>query len=126
MRLAPGIQRHGFRKWYERELMKSHGHMTLTFICAIGVFAAIEAASSFTTPYDRLLDAGALLLFAGVGIWSMRRYLYLLNHAEFVAHQADCPGCGSYGRFTLVDPVRERSDTEVCCRQCQRRWTIHE
>jgi hypothetical protein len=29
MKLAEGIRKHGFRKWYERELLQSHAHMLL-------------------------------------------------------------------------------------------------
>ena len=42
MKLAEGIRKHGFRKWYERELLQSHAHLVLTFLCAIGLFAAFE------------------------------------------------------------------------------------
>ena len=50
MRLAEGIRKHGFRKWYERELMQSHAHLALTFICMVGVFAAFEAAHAPSVP----------------------------------------------------------------------------
>ena len=58
------------------------------------------------------------------GLWALRRYLYLLMHAEHVAHQADCPSCGTYARFKLVqaDALDERA--RVCCRQCGHEWTI--
>jgi hypothetical protein len=41
VKLAAGIRKHGFRKWYERELLQSHAHMALTFICA-GLLAALK------------------------------------------------------------------------------------
>jgi hypothetical protein len=58
------------------------------------------------------------------GLWALRRYLYLLMHAEAVAHQADCPACGTYARFPLVraDPMDEQAS--VCCRNCNHEWTI--
>ena len=37
MKLADGIRKHGFRKWYERELLQSHAHLVLTFLCAMGI-----------------------------------------------------------------------------------------
>ncbi len=33
MGLAEGIRKHGFRKWYERELLQSHLHMLLLLFC---------------------------------------------------------------------------------------------
>ena len=47
MKLAEGIRKHGFRKWYERELLQSHAHLLLTFLCMIGLFAAFEALGRF-------------------------------------------------------------------------------
>ena len=123
MKLIAGLRKHGFRKWYERELLQSHGHMVLAFLCMIGVMAALEAAFHFRGLVDQLIDGMAVLICGAVGIWALRRYLYLLSHAEAVAHQADCPGCGTYARFTLV---QEKGDDTagVRCRQCAHEWTI--
>ena len=126
MTLVEGIRRHGFRKWYERQLLHSHGHLTLTFLCTIGLMGAIEAAGKFTSWSDRLTDALAIVACASIGLWSLKRYLYLLKHAEFVAGQADCPGCGTYARFDLVAGPQAAQSALVCCRKCARRWTINE
>ena len=56
MKLAAGIRKHGFRKWYERELMCSHAHMGLAFICLIGVVAAFEAASKYRGWMDQVIS----------------------------------------------------------------------
>ena len=125
MRLAEGIRKHGFRKWYERELLQSHAHLVLTFLCAIGLFAAFEALGKFRTFGDQLTDIVAILICAALGVWALRRYLYLLMHAEATAHQADCPGCKAYGRFKLESENAQDSSVQVCCSKCQQRWTIH-
>jgi hypothetical protein len=39
VKLADGIRKHGFRKWYERELLQSHAHLVLTFLSVLGLFA---------------------------------------------------------------------------------------
>jgi hypothetical protein len=125
MRLVDGIRRHGFRKWYERELLQSHAHLALTFLCAIGLFAAFEAAAHYTTWTDRVIDALAILACASIGVWAVRRYLYLLMHAEHAAHQADCPHCGVYGRFTLVEGAASSAHSVmVRCRACAHQWSI--
>ena len=124
MRLAEGIRKHGFRKWYERELLQSHAHLTLTFLCAIGVFGAIEAAMRFRSWGDQLVNAAAVLLCTGVGVWALRRYLYLLAHAEAVANQADCPACKTYGRMELVQSDASGEQVQVRCRQCSHHWRI--
>lgn len=120
MKLASGIRKHGFRKWYERELLSSHAHMVLTFVCAVGLLAAFEGSAQGRDGAD-LLGIG---LCAATGIWALRRYLYLLTHAESVAHQADCPGCGSYARFDLVSADASGDEVAVRCRLCRREWTI--
>ncbi|MBL8317393.1 MAG: hypothetical protein JNJ42_03250 [Burkholderiaceae bacterium] len=126
MRLIDGIQRFGFRKWYERELLKSHAHLTLTFLCAVAVFAAVEAALTFRSLQDQIVDALAIVAAGAIGIWALRRYLYLLMHAEFVANQADCPRCGVYARFKLAEPAETEGAITVCCRDCAHQWAIRE
>jgi len=122
--LSEGIRRHGFRKWYERQLLRSHGHLALTFICLVGVFAAFEALRTVGGTADQASDVAAMLLCIAVGLWSLRRYLFLLSHAEAVAHQADCPTCGTYARFTLVQADATGEQVRVCCRQCTHEWLI--
>ena len=124
VKLAAGIRKLGFRKWYERELLYSHAHMALTFICMIGVLAAFEAASRYRGWVDQLIDGLAILVCGGGGLWALRRYLWLLMHAEHVAHQADCPACGAYARFELVRAEAQGEAALVCCRQCRHEWTI--
>jgi predicted metal-binding protein len=124
LKLAPGIRKHGFRKWYERQLLRSHAHMALTFICIVGVVAAFEAASKYRGWLDQAVDLFAVLLCGGTGLWALRRYLFLLMHAESVANQADCPSCGTYARFQLVHADASGDSARVCCRQCGHHWTI--
>lgn len=124
MKLAAGIRKHGFRKWYERELLQSHAHMALTFICMVGVLAALEGSSVRRGVGDQLLNIGTAVLCAAVGIWAVRRYMYLLMHAEAVANQADCPACGTYARFTLVHSDATGEQVGVRCRTCEHQWRI--
>jgi hypothetical protein len=124
MKLADGIRKHGFRKWYERELLQSHAHLALTFMCALGVFAAIEAATRFRSWSDQLTDIVAVLVCTGTGLWALRRYLYLLAHAEAAAHQAACPACTTYGRMELIQADESGESALVRCRKCGHGWQI--
>jgi hypothetical protein len=121
MKLAEGIRRHGFRKWYERELLQSHAHLVLTFLCLLGLFAAFEGAWR----YRDWSDAAAGLACAAVGTWALRRYLRLLTAAEAVAHQADCPKCKAYGRLELIGAEQGGELVHVRCRSCQHEWDMH-
>jgi len=124
MKLAEGIRKHGFRKWYERQLLQSHAHMALCFLCGIGVFAALEAASRFRSWVDQFTDVVALLVCTAIGLWALRRYLYLLTHAEAVANQAECPACKTYGRLELLQAAAEGDEVQVRCRNCSHVWHI--
>jgi len=120
--LAEGIRRLGFRKWYERELLGSHAHMVLAFLSVIAMVAAMEAFRDADAS-ARLTDVACVVLSAAIGLWALRRYLFLLMRAEALAHQAVCPRCGAYARLDLL---REEQDggARVCCRKCANQWTM--
>ena len=124
MKLARGVRKHGFRKWYERQLLQSHAHMLLTFLCAIGLLGAFEALGRFRSMQDQLTNIVAILVCAALGLWALRRYLRLLMHAEATAHQANCPHCTTYARFDLEGEDTHDGAIHVCCRVCKHRWTI--
>jgi predicted Zn finger-like uncharacterized protein len=124
MRLPEGMRKHGFRKWYERELIQSHLHLVLTLGCVIGLLGAVEVFS-IKAPLSVVLgNVIAVLLCAGIGLWALRRYLYLLLHAEETANQAVCPSCEAYGRFTLVAEDSAERRITVRCRGCGHQWPI--
>lgn len=121
--LAEGIRRVGFRKWYERELLTSHAHMLLAFLCVIALMASMEAFHGASNGL-KLANVGFVIVSAAIGLWALRRYLYLLMHAEEVANQANCPKCATYGSLTLVEEDRRNGDARVCCKKCGHTWTI--
>ena len=45
-------------------------------------------------------------------------------HAESVANQADCPKCGVYARFKLVEGAAATPGVRVRCRDCAHQWSI--
>ena len=125
MELREGIRKHGFRKWYERELMHSHGYLLLLLACAIGLMTSFAVFSNAASAAQRALDAAAIALLAVVGLWSLRRYLFLLMHAEHVANQAVCSQCKTYGRLALVEGSSgPRESLQVYCRRCRHQWAI--
>ena len=121
--LAESVKRIGFRKWYERELLSSHAHMLLAFLCVIALMASMEAFHGGSVG-DKLADVAFIIVSGGIGLWALRRYLYLLMHAEDVANQANCPQCTVYGSLTLVEEDRRNGQALVCCKKCSHRWTI--
>jgi hypothetical protein len=121
--LAEALERVGFRKWYERQLLSSHAHMVLAFLSVIALVASMEA---FRTSHGELQAVNVLyvLVCAGIGAWALRRYLFLLLRAEYTANQASCPDCGEYGRFHVVRQRTAAQEIDVCCSKCAREWPI--
>ena len=124
MKLADGIKKHGFRKWYERELLQSHAHLVLMILCVIGLLAAFEAAWRFRGWQDQAVDLLAGVICAATGLWALRRYLGLLSHAEVAANQANCPKCQTYGRLELLNGDAADGSVAVRCRKCSHEWRI--
>lgn len=124
MGAAGKIRRLGFRKWYERELLSSHANLVLLLLATLGLLASAEV---FTTrlplreQLEVLLAAGAS---AVIGVFALRRYLYLLNHAEYVADQAICRHCDTYAKWDLLEEQADGARLVVRCRRCEHRWSI--
>lgn len=121
---ATTIRRVGFRKWYERELLEGHMHLILLVLCAMAILGAAEAfitRAPGSSPVSMLLCA---LIGAVIGVWALRRYLFLLNEAEHLANQAVCPRCKTYAKWDIVGDEPQRVALQVCCRRCGHRWQI--
>ncbi|MCW5654202.1 MAG: hypothetical protein KIT53_10700 [Hydrogenophaga sp.] len=125
--LADGIRRMGFRKWYERELLSSHAHMALALLSAVALLASLEALGG-GTPGEQFLDLAFIVVCGVITLWSLRRYIYLLMHAEEMANQANCPQCKAYGQLQLVEAQHrpQASWVPVCCKRCGFRWNLEE
>lgn len=125
--LADGIRRYGFRKWYERELLSSHAHMALALLASVALIASFEAFQGGSWS-EKLLDTGFVLACAVIALWALRRYLYLLMHAEEMANQANCGQCKAYGLLLVPDDARSdaRRLVPVCCKRCGFRWDMQD
>lgn len=119
---AERMGRLGFRKWYERELLAGHAHLVLSILSVVALLASMESfRDGPTVRVENLLFAA---VSGAIGLWALRRFLYLTMRAEAIANQAVCAGCGEYGRFGVVGQNPSRSETVVCCRKCSHRWVI--
>ena len=121
--LAEGIRTIGFRRWYERELLSGHAHLVLLLLSVVGLMACLELIPS-QMPAERLAFAFYGVVCAAIGVWALRRYLYLLIRAEAIANQANCPRCKAYGRLRLVEGTKRYGTTQVQCRSCAQGWAI--
>ncbi len=124
MDAAQRIRRLGFRKWYERELLRGHANLVLLVFATLGLLGTVEVYSVRLPWWNQLLILVGGLASLGIAYLALRHYLYRLNHAEFVAHQAVCTACQAYAKFEPLDDGAERAGLRVRCRKCGHRWEI--
>ena len=124
MGLANGIRKHGFRNWHERELLGSHGWLVLTLLCGVAAFGAMESMLQGQGWTARAGNALALFVAGAIGVFALRRFLYLLVRAQTAASQATCPQCATYGRLAVVAEAHAGARVRVRCRQCAHEWTM--
>lgn len=122
-RFAERVRHVGFRKWYERELLSSHGHLVLSILSVIAMVASFEALRG-ASALEKVLDILFVIVSGAIALWALRRFLFHTMRAEGVANQASCKDCGEYGRFSVVGDGRDAQETQVCCRKCSHLWTI--
>jgi len=140
MTAADGIRKHGFRRWYERQLIEYHAWFVTCFLCMIVVAALLESLN-LRSPGTGSLTAAAITFSAVIlGVVAWRRYMVILDRAEWVAEQSNCPACGYYGSlaveaagFDTMAAAEKRTATRaesgtawirVRCRKCGHEWTI--
>jgi hypothetical protein len=124
MKAVKSIRRLGFRKWYERELLQSHLHLVLLLLSTLALVGAAEVISERPAAGTQLAMVACFVVSALIAVWSLRRYLFLLNHAEYVADQAVCAQCDSYGKWDVTGEQPAVARMGVCCRKCGNRWEI--
>ncbi len=93
------IPTHGFRRWYERQLIECHAWLVSWLLGLIVLVSGIEVVAQGGA--SRM--SGALLLLGGLAVtaYSWKRYRLLPEIAERLGEQATCPGCQAYGKFRV-------------------------
>jgi hypothetical protein len=134
------IRRLGFRKWYERELIKGHGALVTCVLCGI-LMAAMFEGFSFANFGWRPFSALLMMIASAILGWaSWRSYITILQRAELYGERSNCPKCNAYGLFNVVstgmDEVPGRAATAVApldaawmrveCRKCGTGWRMPE
>lgn len=122
-RFAEGVRRFGFRKWYERELIFSHAYLALALLALAGMLGAIEVFAGATLLL-KLLDFAFIAICGATVFVAAKGYLKSLADAEWVASQAVCSACETYGRFSIELESRRTGEVRVCCKHCSNRWLI--
>ncbi|HZA96093.1 MAG TPA: hypothetical protein VE421_08130, partial [Burkholderiaceae bacterium] len=88
MQVTRYIERHGFRRWYERQLIESHAYLALGFVALIFLLSGLELLSHAEGGMRYLI---VLVAAAGGGmllVVAWRRFGVLLARAEHFAEAA--------------------------------------
>jgi len=133
---AQGIEKLGFRRWYERQLIEGHMYFVTCFLSLI-TFAACLEQIEWRGPLVQQATMIALIVAAGVVcIMSLRRYNFLLVRAEALGAQSNCSHCSAYGVLKVVGaghgdrvPGAERAEPDnpwirVRCKKCGHEWRM--
>jgi formate dehydrogenase maturation protein FdhE len=140
MDIASRIRKHGFRRWYERQLIDCHLALVTCLLAGLVAVACLEAMD-FSAFGGSQMTMLAIIFGALVLCWfSWRRYITILERAETYGSRSTCPECGTYGRFEVIatghvaegpyhDPPSDPLPhpwLRVRCRVCQAMWRIPE
>ncbi len=137
---SAAISRLGFRKWYERELIKSHAALVTCFLCGVLVAALLEQVNLRTLGWGNSSAILVVLLATLIGWVSWRSYITLLGRAERYGERSTCPNCADYGRFKVLDSGTDATASaaavavapqgyawmQVECRKCGTGWRMPE
>ncbi len=134
MQVTRYIERHGFRRWYERQLIESHAYLALGFVALILLLSGLELLSDAEAGVRYLIvliaaAAGGMLL---VVAW--RRFGVLLARAEHFAEAATCPQCKAWGKFKVLAQESSTANDppeagrphwlSVRCTRCEAEWRL--
>jgi hypothetical protein len=116
---ARSIEKLGFRRWYERQLIECHLWLVTCLLCALAALALIDGLD-FRAEFFTSLLRGSMAFAAGLVSWiTLMRYVSMLVRANRLAEHATCSNCGEYGRFALLD-----GQARVRCRGCGHEWLL--
>ncbi|MDQ3189251.1 MAG: hypothetical protein M3Q28_10185 [Pseudomonadota bacterium] len=134
MQVTRYIERHGFRRWYERQLIESHAYLALGFVALILLLSGMEllrdaeAGIRYAVVLSTAAAGGMLLVVA----W--RRFGVLLARAEHFGEAATCPQCNAWGKFRVIAQEVSSVDDppeagrphwlQVRCKQCEATWKL--
>ncbi len=135
MKVADEIRRLGFRRWYERQLIVSHGYLVVAFVALIALLAGIEGMDYLRRSVGFYLLVAVGAAAAGTLMFvAWRRFNVLLARAERFAESATCPRCKTWGKFRVIAAEPSAADdppeagrphwVQVRCNVCGELWRL--
>ena len=134
MQVTRYIERYGFRRWYERQLIESHAYLALGFIALIVLLSGMELLRDTQAGMRYLIVLSAAAAGGTLTLVAWRRFGALLRRAEHFAEAATCPQCKLWGKFKVVAQEPSSADDppeagrphwlSVRCTRCEAIWKL--
>jgi hypothetical protein len=134
VKLVQDIERLGFRRWYERQLVESPLYLLFAFLVLIALLSGIELLDFQRSPSTW---GGLLLMCAACAmlvVIAWRRFMTLMARAELFANAAACPRCTAWGKFRVIGAEAASEDeppeagrphwVRVSCKKCGESWRL--
>ncbi len=120
------LRRHGFRKWYERQLINGHLSLITCVLCMVLMAVLIEDLEFDEGIFKAATKLVTLFATGLVGWFAFTRYRDVLTHAEYYGNQAICSACKEYARLEVIDASADGETwVRVRCRKCAHEWLLH-
>lgn len=133
---AQGIDKLGFRRWYERELIEGHAFLVTGFLSLIVVAVSLEEID-WRGSLGHLVYMIALMAACGAAcVAALRRYSFMLSRAERLGAQSSCTHCSTYGVVQVLAAsdgarvghgmfgISDNSWIRVRCKKCGHEWRM--
>lgn len=134
------IRKLGFRKWYERELIKSHASLVTCLLCGVTMAALLETVDFADFGWAPASKLAVIVAAAAIGWVSWRTYITVLQRAELYGEASNCPKCKGYGRFKVLATGMDAAEGRIAdavaplpaawlrveCRVCGTTWRMPE
>ena len=134
MQVTRYIERYGFRRWYERQLIESHAYLALGFVALILLLSGMELLGEAEAGIRYMIVLATAAAGGMLVVVSWRRFTTLLARAEHFGEAATCPQCKAWGKFKVMAQEPSSSDDppeagrphwlRVRCKQCDAVWTL--
>ncbi|MGQ0546170.1 MAG: hypothetical protein ACT4P3_12675 [Betaproteobacteria bacterium] len=117
---ARSIEKLGFKRWYERQLLESHAWLVTCILSGLAVCAVLELHGLRVRSLASVLTL-AFVYLAGVMCWhGLKRYRAIMGEAERLSEQSTCRSCNTYAAFDLT----REAPLSARCRKCGNEWRL--
>ena len=91
MTIDEAIQKRGFRRWYERQLIEGHVYLAAGLLALFGTLLAVEVFDYRASIRDIATSLLAAIVGAAACLYAIRRFMRLMGRAEYRRETGELP-----------------------------------